>query len=29
MAGAVGTNFLVGWVFEIAAFVSNGCVQNT
>src|SRR5271163_523211 len=29
MAGAVGTDFFIGWVFESAAFVSYGCVDNT
>ncbi len=29
MAGAVGTDFFIGWVFEIAAFVSYGRVDNT
>ncbi len=29
MAGAVGTNFFIGWVFEVAAFVSHGRIDNT
>ena len=29
MAGAVGTDFFIGWVFEVAAFVSYGRVDNT
>jgi hypothetical protein len=29
MAGAVGTDFFIGWVFEVAAFVSYGCIDNT
>ena len=29
VAGAVGTDFFIGWVLEIAAFVSNDCVDNT
>jgi hypothetical protein len=29
MAGAVGTDFFICWVFEIAAFVSYGRIDNT
>ena len=29
MACAVGTDFFIGWVFKVAAFVSYGCVDNT
>ena len=29
VAGAVGTDFFVGRVFEVAACVSYGCIDNT
>jgi hypothetical protein len=29
MAGAVLTNFFVGWVFEVAAFISYDRIDNT
>src|SRR5277367_4840838 len=29
MAGAVSTDFFIGWVFEVAAFVSYGRIDNT
>src|SRR5665213_371946 len=28
VAGAVATDFLIGWVFEVSAFVSYCCVNN-